>query len=129
MTDLIDHMIAYYVAGPANDLEIATRWYPYGDLATIVEDKFMIATRKFGMKVRSQSKVAGKQFLDAMLEKGAWIGKDNGYGGQMYQFQSAAFKAALREQQASDPVIAPIIAKAAAEGPDYWAKAFGELVA
>ena len=125
MTDLIDHMIAYYVAGPANDLEIATRWYPYGDLATVIEDKFMIATRKFGMKVRSQSKVAGKQFLDAMIEKGAWAAKDNGYGGQMYQFQSGAFKAALRDQQAGDP----IIAKAAAEGPDYWAKAFGELVA
>lgn len=125
MTELIDHMIAYYVDGPANDLSIATRWYPYGELALIIEDKFSIATRKFGLKVRSHSKVAGKSFLDAMIAQGAWETKDNDYGGQMHQFQADRFKAAIRDRQDSDP----IILKARAEGPEYWDKAFGELVA
>ncbi|MYL96748.1 hypothetical protein GR702_03035 [Novosphingobium sp. FGD1] len=125
MTELIDHMIAYYVDGPANDLSIATRWYPYGELALIIEDKFSIATRKFGLKVRSHSKVAGMTFLDAMIAQGAWETKDNDYGGQMHQFQADRFKAAIRQRQDSDP----IILKARAEGPEYWDKAFGELVA
>ncbi len=125
MTELIDHMIAYYVDGPANDLSIATRWYPYGELALIIEDKFSIATRKFGLKVRSHSKVAGMTFLDAMSAQGAWETKDNDYGGQMHQFQADRFKAAIRQRQDSDP----IIVKAKAEGPEYWDKAFGELVA
>jgi hypothetical protein len=121
---LIDHMIAYYVAGPANDLNIATRWYPYGELVLIIEDKFSIATRKFGSKVRGKSKAAGKAFLDAMIEKGAWETKTNDFGGQMHQFQTDKFRAAIAEQQASDPTIA----KAQAEGPEYWEKAFAALV-
>lgn len=125
MSDLTDHMIAYYVAGPANDLNIATRWYPYGELSLIMEDKFQIATRKFGLKVRAKSKEAGKQFLDAMIAKGAWETKENEYGGRMHQFQADKFRAAIKAQQAGDA----IIAKASAEGPEFWDKAFAELVA
>jgi hypothetical protein len=125
MNDIVRYMIAYYVAGPANDLNIATRWYPYGELNLIIEDKFSIATRKFGMKVRSNSKAAGKAFLDAMIEKGAWSTTENEYGGHMHQFQADVFRAAIKEMQASDP----IIAQAQAEGPEFWEKTFGELVA
>lgn len=123
--NLIDHMIAYYVAGPANDLNIATRWYPYGELVLIIEDKFATATRKFGPKVKGQSKVAAKTFLDAMIAKGAWETKSNDFGGEMHQFQTDKFRAALSEQQGNDAVVA----KAKAEGPEYWEKAFAELTA
>ena len=125
MTQLEQHMIAYYVAGPAFDLTIATRWYPYSDLELIIEDKFNIATRKFGMKVRKNSKAAGKLFLDMMIGKGAWIAKPNDFGGSMYQFQLDVWRSAIRELQASDP----IIQQANAEGPEFWDKAFGALVA
>ncbi|MFS0849471.1 hypothetical protein AB3M93_08385 [Novosphingobium panipatense] len=124
MTAIIDHMIAYYVAGPANDLDIATRWYPYGELGLIMEDKFSIASRKFGPKVRKHAKEAGKTFLDTMIAKGAWETKENEYGGRMHQFQSGTFKDALREQQEKDP----IIQKAKAD-PGYWDKAFADLSA
>lgn len=125
MSDLTDHMIAYYVAGPANDLNIATRWYPYGELSLIIEDKFQIATRKFGLKVRAQSKAAGKQFLDVMIEKGAWATTENEFGGKMHQFQLDTFRAVIKDMQANNA----IIAQAEAEGPEFWDKAFGELVA
>lgn len=125
MNDIAKTLIAYFVAGAANDLNIATRWYPYGELGLIIEDKFSIASRKFGMKVRSQSKAASKAFLDDMIAKGAWETKQNEYGGQMHQFQADKFKAAIKELQATDP----IIAKANAEGPEFWDKAFGALVA
>ncbi|MCJ2177546.1 hypothetical protein [Novosphingobium album (ex Hu et al. 2023)] len=125
MSDLTDHMIAYYVAGPANDLNIATRWYPYGELSLIIEDKFQIATRKFGLKVRAQSKAAGQQFLDAMIGKGAWATTENEFGGKMHQFQADTFRAVIKDMQASNA----IIAQAEAEGPEFWDKAFGELVA
>jgi len=122
---LADHMVAYYVAGPANDLNIATRWYPYGELVLIIEDKFSVATRKFGPKVRGQSKVAGQAFLDALISKGAWETKSNDFGGQMHQFQADKFRAEIAERQATDP----LIAKAKAEGPEFWERAFAELVA
>ena len=122
---LIDHMVAYFVAGPANDFTVATRWYPYGELVLIIEDKFSVATRKFGPKVRGKAKVAGTAFLDAMIAKGVWETKANDFGGQMHQFQADKFRAAITEQQESDP----IIARAKAEGPEFWEKAFAGLVA
>lgn len=125
MTNLVNHMIAYYVATQANDLNIATRWYPYGELGLILEDKFQIATRKFGMKVRTHSRAAGKTFLDAMIAKGAWATTENEFGGKMHQFQADKFRAAVKELQANDP----IIAKADAEGAEFWEKAFAGLVA
>ncbi|MBB4857134.1 hypothetical protein HNO88_000431 [Novosphingobium chloroacetimidivorans] len=123
-SDLVDHMIAYYVAGPANDLNIATRWYPYGELVLIIEDKFAVAVRKFGTKVRGKSKLAGTKFLDAMIAKGVWETKQNDFGGSMHQFQTDKFRAVVADMQANDP----IVGKAKAEGPEYWDKAFAELV-
>lgn len=128
MTKIVDLMIAYYAAGPAKDLNIATRWYPHGELILIVEDKFSIASRKFGSKVRSHSKEAATAFLDIMIAKGGWETKSNEYGGQMHQFQSDKFHTGLNELTANDAVIAPIVSAAASEGPEYWENAFGELV-
>ncbi|MET1756245.1 hypothetical protein ABVV53_12375 [Novosphingobium sp. RD2P27] len=124
-SSLTEHIIAYYIAGPANDLNIATRWYPYGELVLIIEDKFSVATRKFGSNVRGKSKVAGTVFLERMIAKGAWETKANDFGGQMHQFQAPAYKAALQDWQQSEP----IVAKARAEGPEFWDKTFAELVA
>ncbi len=125
MTDLIDHMVAYYIAGPAADLTVAPRFYPYGELGLIFEDKVSVSVRKFGMKVRKHSKEAGKAFIDMMIAKGAWSTNEGEYGGSMHQFQADRFREVIREEQKTNP----IIVQAKAEGPEYWDKAFGELVA
>lgn len=125
MSDLIDHMLAYYVAGPAADLTVAPRFYPYGELQLIFEDKISVAVRKFGPKVRKHSKEAGAAFIDKMIATGAWSTNEGEYGGSMHQFQADRFREVIREEQKSNP----IIVQAKAEGPEYWDKAFGELVA
>ncbi|EJL23224.1 hypothetical protein [Novosphingobium sp. AP12] len=125
MTDLIDHMLAYYIAGPASDLSVAPRFYPYGELQLIFDDKVSVAVRKFGMKVRKHSKEAGKAFIDLMIEKGAWSTKEGEYGGSMHQFQADRFREVIREEQKTNP----IIVQANTQGPEYWDKAFGNLVA
>lgn len=125
MSDLTDHILAYYIAGPASDLSVAPRFYPYGELQLIFDDKVSVAVRKFGPKVRKHSKEAGKAFIDRMIETGAWSKTESEYGGSMHQFQADRFKVVLREEQAANP----IILKAKAEGPEFWEKAFSELVA
>ena len=93
-------------------------------MSLIIEDKFQIATRKFGMKVRAKSKDAGKKFLDTMIANGAWATTENEFCGKMHQFQADKFRTAVKDLQASDP----IIAKANAN-PEFWDKTFAELVA
>ena len=123
LSELEQHVFAYYVAGHANELNIATRWYPYGELILVIADKVTVAVRKFGRKPRASAKAVATAFLDHMIEKGAWATKQNEFGGQMHQFQADKYKAELKALQASDP----ILQKAAAGGPDFWEKAFDEV--
>jgi hypothetical protein len=122
--DPIQHAVfAYYVSGQANELNIAPRWYPYGELVLIVEDKISVAVRKFGMKARGSAKTVSKHLLDLMIEKGGWTTKHNEYGGSMHQFQPDVFKATLREVQASDP----LIVEAQGKGLEFWTGKFEAL--
>ncbi len=123
MNDLENHVLAYYAAGHAKDLVINPRWYPYGELVLVLEDKMTVAVRKFGRKARSACKGAATAFLDGMIAKGAWDTKENEFGGRMHQFNADAFKKALGDLAASDPVAR----KAAAEGDGYWETAFEKL--
>ena len=125
LTQLEQTLFAHYAAHGANDLAPATRWYPYGELVMIIEDKVKVGARKFGFKVTGKAKTAATAFLDHMLEKGAWATTQNEFGGTMHQFQAASYKAALAELQASDP----IIQAAAAGGEAFWADTFAALIA
>jgi hypothetical protein len=122
-SDLDQAVIAYFVAGPANDVNIAGRFFPYSDLLLILEDKFQIATRKFGMKVKTRSKVAATVFVDAMIAKGGWSSKPNDFGGNMHQFQPDVFRAALKEMQANDP----IVQESQGKGAEFWTDKFAAL--
>ncbi|MEO6091843.1 MAG: hypothetical protein ABIT04_06190 [Novosphingobium sp.] len=123
LSEIEQTAFAYYVAVPANDVNIAGRYFPYKELALILEDKFSMATRKFGPKARATATTASKAFLDTMLEQGAWSTKPNEFGGEMHQFQPDVYRAALRELQASDP----IVRASQGQGPEFWVDKFAAL--
>jgi len=116
-------VFAYYIAGQANDLVIAPRFYPYGELVLIIEDKISVAIRKFGTKARSSAKTVSKAFIETMIAKGGWSTKQNDFGGAMHQYQADVFKTALRELKAADP----IVQEAEGKGPEFWAEKFAAL--
>jgi len=124
LSPLQDAIVAYFIAGPANDINIATRWYPRGELLLIVDDKFQMAVRKFGIRVRGATKPAADAFLQAMIDKGGWETKPQEYA-SMHQFNQAAFKAALKDMKASNP----LVAEAANGGEDFWKDQFASLTA
>jgi hypothetical protein len=117
------HLFAFYAQGAAKDLTAAPRFYPHGELVLIVEDKVQVAARRFGFKVKSKAKPVATVFVDHMIAAGAWTTTKNDFGGTMHQFQEPAYKAALADLVASDP----IIAQATAAGADFWETAFAEL--
>jgi hypothetical protein len=125
LSEIEQTLFSHYVANGANDLVIAGRFYPYGELILIIEDKVKVGARKFGFKVTGKAKAAGTAFLDHMIAKGAWSTTQNDFGGTMHQFQTDAYKVALRELQASDA----IVQQAAAGGETFWADTFAALTA
>jgi hypothetical protein len=123
LTELEQHVYAYYVATDAAQFSAAPRFYPHGELVLIFADKVQVATRKFGRQVHSRSNAAAKVLIDRLIAAGAYSTKQNEFGGSMHQFQEPAYKAFLRDEQASNP----IIQQAKAEGPEFWEQAFARL--
>jgi hypothetical protein len=125
LSDLEQTIQAYFLAGPANDINIAGRWYPYNEVLLIVDDKFQMAVRKFGPKARGATKPVAKAFVDHMIEMGGWTSKDNDFGGTMQQWQMDPFRAELKALQAANP----LVQEATAGGETYWQEKFAALTA
>jgi len=125
LSDLEQTVLAYFVAGPANDINIAGRWFPKSEVFLIIEDKFLQAVRKFGMKARTASKPAAVAFVERMLEKGGWATKQNEFGGTMHQWQMDAFRSELKAMQAADP----IVQASQGQGPEFWTEKFAAVTA
>jgi hypothetical protein len=121
LSDLEQHVLAYYVATAAKELSIAPRWYPHGELILIVGDKIEVGLRPFGRKVRAASKAAAAAFVDRMIAEGAFTTQKNDFGGTMHQFQPASYKQAVANWQSSDP----LIGQAADDGS--WQSRFAAL--
>ena len=125
MTELEQHVYAYYVATDATQFSAAPRYYPYGELTLIFADKVQVATRKFGRKVHSKANAAAAALVDKLIAAGAYSTKQNEFGGSMHQFQESAYKAFLKAEQERNP----LILQAKAEGPEFWQGAFERLTA
>ena len=123
LTELEQHVLAYYVATDAAQFSAAPRFYPHGELTLIFADKVQVAARKFGRPVHSKSKAAATALVDKLIEAGAYSTKQNEFGGSMHQFQEPAYKAFLATERDSNP----IIQQAKAAGPEYWEQAFARL--
>ena len=125
LTPLEQTVSAYFLATAANDINIAGRWFPKSDLLSIIDDKFQMAVRKFGMKARGATKAASTDFVEQMIAKGGWATKENDFGGTMHQWNMDAFRSELKALQAANP----IVQRAAAGGESFWADEFAALTA
>ena len=123
LSEIERHVYAYYVATDAAQFNAAPRFYPYGELTLIFADKAQVATRKFGRQVYSKANGAAAVLVDKLIAAGAYSTKQNEFGGSMHQFQEPAYKAFLKAEQESDP----IIQQAKATGPEFWDQAFAKL--
>ena len=123
LTELEQHVYAYYIAHDAAQFSAAPRFYPHGELVLIFADKIQVATRKFGRQVHSKSNAAAAALVDKLIAAGAYSSRQNEFGGSMHQFQEPAYKAFLKDEQAANP----ILAAARDAGPDFWDQAFARL--
>jgi hypothetical protein len=123
LSDLQQTVLAYFLAGPANDINIAGRWYPKSEVILIIDDKFQMAVRKFGMKARAATKPAATAFVEHMIEKGGWATKENEFGGTMQQWQMEPFRKELKELQASNP----LVQEASSGGETFWQDKFAAV--
>ena len=123
LSGLEQHVFAYYVANAAEQLNMVPRYWPYGELKLLVEDKVQVAVRKFGLKAKMASPNVARVLLDLLIERDAFSTVKNEHGGTMHQYQAANYRSCVRELQETDPVIL----KAKAAGPGYWDDAFAAL--
>ena len=125
LSDLEHAVLAYFLAGAANDINIAGRWFPKSEVLLIIDDKFQQAVRKFGPKARAATKPASTAFVEHMIAKGGWATQENDFGGTMHQWQMDAFRSELKDLQAANP----LVQEAAAGGEAFWQDKFAALTA
>ena len=123
LSELEQHVFAYYVENGAAQLEMVGRFWPYGELVLIVEDKVQLAVRKFGFKAQMASPKVARAFLDLLIERGGFSSAKSDLGATMHQYQAPQYRDCIQHLSAADP----IILKARAAGPSYWEKAFARL--
>jgi len=125
LSELEQHVFAYYLANGAQELNMVGRFWPYAELIMVIADKVRVANRKFGMKATAASETVAKAYLDLLIEREAYSTTTNKFGGSMHQFQPDAYARVYKDLMATHP----IVQKAQAEGPEYWDKAFAGLTA
>ncbi len=125
LNDLESHVLAYYLVGAADELNIAGRFFPRNAIIDSVEDKMKIATRKFGRKVGAAARPGATQFVDRLIADGALSTKEDKFGGVMHQFQTDRYRELLAEMKAADV----IAIKAPTSDDIYWEETFSGLVA
>jgi hypothetical protein len=121
LSDTEKLVFANYLANGAQELNMVGRFWPYGELTMVIEDKVRVAARKFGLKAASACGPVAKAYLDLLIERGAFSTTQNKFGGSMHQFQPDVYAKVLKDLQATDPTYL----KAQAEGPAFWDAAFG----
>jgi hypothetical protein len=124
LSDLEQHVFAYYLANGAADLTMAPRFWPYGDLVLIVEDKIGVATRKFGGKVTRASANVASAFVDLLIEQGGFSVAENRLS-KMYRYEGPNYQNCINELRDANP----IVRRASAAAPGFWDEAFAALIA
>jgi hypothetical protein len=118
------HVFAYYLANGAEDFA-TQRFFPYGELVMMIQDKVQVGVRKYGVKANSAAPAAARHLLDLIIEKGGFSTTKNKFGGSMHQYQADTYKSAVRQLQDADP----IVQQARAAGPGFWDEAFAAAAA
>lgn len=120
LSDMEHQVLAYFVAEHAADFTMADRFYPYGELTMIWEDKVNIAARKFGPAVRAKAKPVATALVDLLIERGAYSTKKNDFGGTMHNFKPDVFRQVVKDIKESDPVIQ----RSREAGAEFWIETF-----
>jgi hypothetical protein len=115
-----EHVFAYWLANGAQGLSMVGRFWPYGELTMVIQDKVQVAVRKFGFKAGQACPTVAKAFLDKLIELEAFSTTTNKFGGTMHQYQPEAYARCVKELQEANP----ILQKAQAGGPGFWDEAF-----
>ena len=123
LTERDELILAYYLDSDAQNLKMVTRFWPYGELVLIIDDKIQVVTRKFRMRGRTACSNAAHAFQDIMIERGGFSTVKNEYGGTMHQYQADKYRQIVQELRETNP----IIARAKEGGAEFWAEAFAEV--
>jgi hypothetical protein len=123
LSEIEQHVLAYYVAGAAQELNMVGRFWPSGELVMVIGDKVQVATRKFGTKVSMASAKAARAFGDDMIACGGFSTKQGDFGSTMHQFQADKYKECLAKMRETNP----IVQKAKAAGAGFWEETFAQL--
>ena len=99
LSPIEQHVLAYYLVNGAQDFAMVGRFFPYGELTLVLQDKMNVAIRKFGTKATMAAPAAARAFLDDVIAREGFSTVKNKFGGAMHQFQPDTYPKVLKDLQ------------------------------
>ena len=124
LSELEQHITAFYLANGARELNMTPRFWPYVELVLIIEDKILFAVRQFGITSSVTCRPVASALLDLLIERQAFSTVTGSLGDKAHRYQAVEYRQAIDQLLASNP----INQRARSAGPEFWQEAFETLL-
>jgi hypothetical protein len=123
LTEVEQCVYAYFLHHEALKVTVDGRFYKAQEFVRKFENEIMYGTPSFGGVDTGRPSTIATCLVDSLIEEGALSSVNDELSGISYQFDSARYKAFIKDQIATNA----ICKRAAQGGPRFWEEAFASL--
>jgi hypothetical protein len=120
LTELEEHVLAWFLAGDALNVTVDGRFYGRGDFVRIFEDRIFYATQLFGGRVAARHPNIANYLVDKLIEAQALSTTIDRLSGTSHKFDNARYRTCINDLIRSNS----ICQRSQGAGPDFWEQAF-----
>lgn len=123
LTELEQHVLAYFLATDALSGGIDERFYKRHEFVKIFEDRIFHATPDFGGVVQGRPTNVATYLVDELIKQGALSTVNDEYSGESHKFNRSKYKEFIKQLIESNT----LCERARQAGPQFWPEAFAAL--
>jgi hypothetical protein len=123
MTELEEHVFAYFLSIEAPSISIDGRFYRREEFVQVFEDRMFYATQRFGPGVSGRHTEIINRLIDTLIEAKGLATSHDRLSGTYHQMEDSKYRAVIRNLIHSNA----ICQRAREAGSHFWENAFKPL--
>lgn len=123
MTELEEHVLAYFLSTEALHISIDGRFYRREEFVKVFEDRIFYATQRLGPRASGRHSKIIESLMDTLIEAKGLSTSHDRLSGTYHQMDDSKYRAVIRNLIQSNA----ICQCAQQAGPHFWEEAFKAL--
>jgi hypothetical protein len=123
MTELEEHVFAYFLSTDAANISVEGRFYRREEFVKVFEDRIFYATQRLGPKFSGRHSKIIESLMDTLIEAKGLSTSHDRLSGTYHQMDDSKYRAVIRNLIQSNA----ICQHAQQAGPLFWEEAFQAL--